>query len=61
MRRNLFGTNCLEKSLHIVEVGEHDGVLVRVVRMHVSLLHVLKVALVVSLSVLSFIHCLGPI
>ena len=61
MGRNLLGSNCLKKCLHVMEVGEHDGVLVGVVGMHVSLLHVLKVLLIVSLAVLSFIDCLLPI
>ena len=61
MGRYLLGTNCLEKGIHVVEVGEHDGVLIGVVWMHVSLLHVLHVRLVVSLAVLRFIDRLFPI
>jgi hypothetical protein len=52
---DLLGSNSLEQSLHIVEVREDQGILVAVVRMNITLAHILKVLLIVALSVLSLI------
>jgi hypothetical protein len=49
---DLLGTNSLEQSLHVVEVREDQGILVAVVRMNITLAHILKVLLIVALSVL---------
>jgi len=51
VRRDLLGAHSLEEGLHIVEMREHHRVLVTVVRVHVSLSHVLQVLLIVALSV----------
>ena len=55
MGGDLLGTNSLEQSLHVVEVREDQGILVAVVRMNITLAHILKVLLIVALSVLSLI------
>jgi hypothetical protein len=55
MRGNLLWSNSLEKSLHVMEVREDQGILVAVIRMNITLAHILKMLLVVSLSVLSLI------
>ena len=60
MGRDLLGANSFEESLHVVEMGEHQGVLVTMVRVNVSLLHVLQVLLVVSLPVFGFVYGLLP-
>ena len=57
MGRNLFGTNSLEESSHIVVVGEYQGVLLGVVRVNISLTHVLELIRVVTFSV--FFNILG--
>ncbi len=51
MRGDLFGTYSFEQSLHIVEMRENEGIFVTVVRVHVTLLHVLQVLLVVALTI----------
>lgn len=54
--RYLLSTNSFEQGLHVVEVREDEGILLRVVGMHVSLLHVLDVGLIVALAVLSLVN-----
>ena len=55
MRRDLLRTSSFEYSLQEVEVREDQGVLVTVIRMDVSLFHVLEVLLVVALAVFSLV------
>ena len=51
MGRHLLWAHGFEQGLHVVEVREHQWVLVTVVGVNVSLLHVLKMLLIVSLSI----------
>ena len=60
MRRDLLRTNSVEKSFHVVHVTEDKRIFIAVIRMNVSLLHVLDVLLIVSLTVLSLILWLLP-
>jgi len=60
VRRDLLGTHSLEESLHVVELTEDYGVLLRVVGMLVPLLHLGQVSLVEALSVLLLVNRLGP-
>ena len=61
MGGHLLGTHSFEQGLHVMEVREYKWVLVTVVRMNVSLLHVLKVLLVVALTVFEGVRWLGSI
>lgn len=60
MRRDLLWTNSLKQGLHVVEVREDQGVFVAVVRMHISLPHVLQVLLIVAVTVLSLVNRFLP-
>jgi hypothetical protein len=57
MGRNLLGTDSLEEGSHVVVVSEHEGVLLRVVRVDVTLTHAVELIRVVTLSV--FLGVLG--
>ena len=59
MGGNLLGSDSLEESSHVVVVGEHEGVLLRVVRVDVTLSHAVELVRVVTLSVLCFVFGLG--
>ena len=52
MRRDLLGAHSLEEGLHVVEVRENQRVLVAVVRMNITLPHILEVLLIVALAIL---------
>jgi hypothetical protein len=57
MGRNLLGTDSLEEGSHVVVVSEDEGVLLRVVRVDVTLTHAVELIRVVTLSV--FLSVLG--
>jgi hypothetical protein len=59
MGRNLLGANSLEEGSHVVVVSEYQGVLLGVVRVDVTLTHVLELIRVVTLSVFLNIFRLG--
>ena len=61
MRRNLLGTNSLKEGLPVVHVGKDHGVLFRVIRMNIPLLHSLDVSSVVALAVFLSVFRLNAI
>ena len=61
MRRDLLGANSLEQSLHVVVVAERDGMLSRVVRVLVALLHLGKLVSIVGLAISGLILRILPV
>ncbi len=53
MGGNLLGAYSFKESLHVMEVGEDNWVLVAVIGMDITLLHVLQVLLIVTLTIFS--------
>ena len=60
VRGDLLGSDGLEQGLHVVEVREHNWVLLRVIRVHVTLLHLFHVGLVVAFAILHLVYGFLP-
>lgn len=56
MGRYLLGANSFEEGLHVVEVREHNWVLLGVVGVNVPLFHFFQVGLVVALAVFTLVN-----
>lgn len=61
MGGDLLGPDSLEEGLHVIEVGEHNRILVTVIRVNVALFHALQVLLIVALTVFSGVLWLDTI